>query len=91
VDSISFAIALAIAAAFGWSLLDLLRRFLAAHLPALPLVALVTLGAVPPLFVWFALSGSQHVGPGYLPYVSAPSFSASAWRRRSSSGSPRSS
>jgi len=67
VNSISFAIVLAIAAAFGWSLLDLLRRFLAAHLPALPLVALVTLGAIPPLLVWLAFSGAQHAGPGYVP------------------------
>ncbi len=66
-ESISFAVALAIAAALGWSLLDLLRRFLAARVPALPLVALVTLGAVPPLVVWLALSGAHHADPGYLP------------------------
>jgi len=69
VDPISFAIVLAIAAAFGWSLLDLLRRFLAAHLPALPLVGLVTLGAIPPLLVWLAFSGPQHAGPGYAPFA----------------------
>jgi drug/metabolite transporter (DMT)-like permease len=67
VESISFAIALAIAAALGWSILDLLRRFLAEHLPALPLVALVTLGAIPPLVVWLALSGTQPASRGYLP------------------------
>ena len=55
----SAAVLLTAAAALGWSLLDLLRRFLAGRVDALALVAWVTLGALPPLLVWCAI-----VGPG---------------------------
>ncbi|MCL4838353.1 MAG: DMT family transporter [Thermoanaerobaculia bacterium] len=60
------ALALAFAAAAGWSLYDLLRKFLADRLPALTLVALVTLGALPPLALWTVAAGDWRIGPGYL-------------------------
>jgi drug/metabolite transporter (DMT)-like permease len=66
VESAPFAVVLAVAAALGWSILDLLRRRLADHVEALPLVALVTLGALPPLLLWFLLSPGQHADPGYV-------------------------
>jgi drug/metabolite transporter (DMT)-like permease len=60
------ALALAFAAAAGWSLYDLLRKLLADRLPALTLVALVTLGALPPLALWTLAAGDWRIGPGYL-------------------------
>jgi len=60
------ALALAFAAAAGWSLYDLLRKFLADRLPALTLVALVTLGALPLLALWTVAAGDWRIGPGYL-------------------------
>lgn len=62
----SAAVALTVVAALAWALLDLLRRLLAFRLPALPLVAWMTAGAVPPLAVWALLSDGQHAEPGYL-------------------------
>jgi drug/metabolite transporter (DMT)-like permease len=62
----SAAVALTVVAALAWALLDLLRRLLAHRLPALPLVAWMTAGAVPPLAVWTWLSAGQHAGPGYI-------------------------
>lgn len=60
------ALALAFAAAGGWALYDLLRKLLADRLPALTLVALVTLGALPLLAVWAVAAGQWRVAPGYL-------------------------
>ena len=57
------ALALAFAAAAGWSLYDLLRKLLADRLPALTLVALVTLGALPPLALWTVAAGDWRIGP----------------------------
>ena len=62
---ISGAVALAIVAAFAWSLFDLERRFLSVRIEAMALVAWVTLGALPPLAVWAALSGPQHATSAY--------------------------
>lgn len=62
---VSTAVLLALLAAFSWSLYDLERRFLAARVQALALVAWVTAGAIVPLAAWAWMSGSQHVEPGY--------------------------
>lgn len=62
---ISGAVALALVAAFAWSLFDLERRFLSARIEAMALVAWVTLGALPPLAVWAAVSGPQHATSVY--------------------------
>jgi len=64
--SLAAALFLALAAAAGWSLFDLLRRLLAARVAALPLVALVTLGALPPLVAWTWIAGDWRLAPGYL-------------------------
>jgi len=61
----SGAVVLALVAALGWSIFDLERRFLAARVDALALVAWVTLGALPLLAVWAIASGNQHVESGY--------------------------
>lgn len=63
--SVSTAYLLAFGAALGWATLDLSRRFLADRVRPLPLVAWTTLGALPPLLVWTALSGSFAVQDGY--------------------------
>lgn len=68
------AILLTCASALGWSLLDLLRRFLAGRVAALALVAWVTLGAVPPLLLWALLSPGRPADAGYL----APAFASVA-------------
>ncbi len=61
---LSSAVALALAAAFAWSLFDLERRFLSARLEAMALVAWVTVGSVPPLAIWAYVSGPLHpAGP----------------------------
>src|SRR5688572_6533351 len=62
---LSGAVVLALAAAVGWSLFDLERRFLSARLDALPLVAWVTLGALAPLALWVLASADQQLTAGY--------------------------
>ncbi len=62
---ISAAVALALIAAVCWSLFDLERRFLAARIQAMALVAWVTLGALPPLALWAWWSGDQQAQSGY--------------------------
>lgn len=57
---------LSLVAALGWSVYDLLRKLLSARVAALPLVALITLGALPPLAAWTAAVGDWRLGPGYL-------------------------
>ncbi len=62
----SAAVVLALVAALGWSLFDLERRFLSTRVEALALVAWVTLGALPPLALWWALtSRHQQIEPAY--------------------------
>jgi drug/metabolite transporter (DMT)-like permease len=62
---ISGAVVVVLVSAVGWSLFDLERRFLAARVDSLALVAWVTLGALPPLALWALVSGRQHVEIGY--------------------------
>lgn len=64
--SASTAYLLALGSALGWATLDLTRRFLADRVRPLPLVAWTTLGALAPLLVWTAVSGSFAVRSGYL-------------------------
>ena len=59
-------LALALVAALGWSTYDLLRKLLSGRVDALPLVALITLGALPPLAIWTAVDGDFHLSAGYL-------------------------
>lgn len=61
----SAAVLFTVASAFGWALLDLLRRLLAGKLDAMALVAWMTIGALPPLFVWYWVSGGGLPGSGY--------------------------
>ena len=60
------ALALSLAAALGWSAYDLLRKLLTGRVAALPLVALITLGALLPLGAWTAAVGDWRLGAGYL-------------------------
>jgi drug/metabolite transporter (DMT)-like permease len=60
-----FALVLALVAALGWSLFDLLRRFLSEHMTAWALVVWVTVGALPVVAVWGA-TGGWWIGEGYL-------------------------
>ena len=62
---LSSGVALALLAAVSWSLFDLERRYLSVRVDALALVAWVTLGALPPLAIWAALSGPQHLQSAY--------------------------
>ena len=77
-SDLSGAVVLALVAAVGWSLFDLERRLLSARVEAMALVAWVTLGALPPLAIWAALSGASgpqgvlQAEPGYwLPAISS--------------------
>lgn len=65
-NGIRAAVLLTFAAALGWALLDLLRRFLAGRVAALALVAWVTIGAVPPLLVWVLVSPGSPADRGYV-------------------------
>ena len=60
-SELSAAVLLAVAAAIGWSLFDLERRYLSARVEAMALVAWVTLGALPPLAIWALASGAGGV------------------------------
>jgi drug/metabolite transporter (DMT)-like permease len=60
------ALALSLAAALGWSTYDLLRKLLTGRVAALPLVALITLGALLPLAAWTAFVGDWRIGSGYV-------------------------
>lgn len=64
--NLTTALVLALAAAGGWSIYDLLRRLLAGRVAAWTLVALVTLGALPPLALWSLAAGDWRIAPGYL-------------------------
>lgn len=60
-----FALTLAFAAAIGWSVFDLLRRFLSERMTAWALVVWVTVGALPVVAVW-GVTGGWWIEEGYL-------------------------
>jgi len=60
------ALLLALAAAFGWSLFDLLRRLLTPRMIAWALVVWVTVPALPLIAAWAWVEGDWRLGPGYL-------------------------
>jgi drug/metabolite transporter (DMT)-like permease len=60
------ALLLAFATAFGWSGFDLIRKRLADRIPAMPLVALLTLGALVPLTAWTFATHDWRIEGGYL-------------------------
>lgn len=73
-----FALVPALAAAVGWSVFDLLRRFLSEKMTAWALVVWVTLGALPAVAVWGA-TGGWWLEPGYLaPGVSSAALNVAA-------------
>ncbi len=49
----------------GWASFDVLRKRLSAHVPVLPLVALLALGLVPLFSVWLLLAGWPRVDARY--------------------------
>jgi drug/metabolite transporter (DMT)-like permease len=59
------ALLLALAAAFGWSLFDLLRRLLTPRMIAWALVVWVTVPALPLVAAWAWTAGDWRFGPGY--------------------------
>lgn len=60
------ALLLALAAAFGWSLFDLLRRLLTPRMVAWALVVWVTVPALPLVLAWAWTAGDWRLGAGYL-------------------------
>ncbi len=62
---ISTGVVLALVTSLAWSLFDLERRFLSMRIEAMALVAGVTLGALPPLAIWAAVSGPQQAQASY--------------------------
>jgi len=59
------ALLLALAAAFGWALFDLLRRLLTPRMVAWALVVWVTVPALPLVAAWAWAAGDWRFGPGY--------------------------
>jgi drug/metabolite transporter (DMT)-like permease len=59
-------LAVALAAALGWALFDLLRRFLVARVSAWALVVWVTVPALPLIVVWGYVAHDWRVASGYL-------------------------
>jgi len=57
---------LLIACPLAWSVLDLLRKYLAPYGKAVPLVLVMVLGQLPVFLVWAALEGAWQVESGYL-------------------------
>ena len=64
-SEISTGVILALVTSCAWSLFDLERRFLSMRIEAMALVAGVTLGALPPLAIWAAVSGPQQAQASY--------------------------
>lgn len=81
-SELSAAVLLALAAAIGWSLFDLERRYLSARVEAMALVAWVTLGALPPLAIWALGSGAAGAlradGAYWLPAVGSVALNLAA-------------
>lgn len=61
------ALLLALAAALGWSLFDLLRRLLTPRMVAWALVVWVTAAALPLVLAWAWIARDWRLGAGYLP------------------------
>lgn len=57
---------IAAAAALGWSLFDLTRRFLVGRMSTWALVVWVTVGALPLILAWGLAAGDWRLGSGYL-------------------------
>ena len=59
-------VGLATAAALGWSLFDLSRRFLSGRMTAWVLVAWTTIAALPVVLAWGAVAGDWRISSAYL-------------------------
>jgi len=60
------ALLVALAAAFGWAVFDLLRRFLSPRMSAWSLVVWVTVPALPLVAAWAWVESDWRIGAGYL-------------------------
>lgn len=64
------ALTLVVASSLGWSVFDLMRKILVRSIPPLPLLFLLTLGAVPCFALWWGVAGGAGPSSGYwLPAV----------------------
>lgn len=61
----SIALVVLLICSLGWAAMDVLRKRLAIHVPALPLVALLALGLVPLFAIWLLVAGWPRIDAGY--------------------------
>jgi drug/metabolite transporter (DMT)-like permease len=72
-------VGLALAAALGWSLFDLSRRFLAGRMTAWALVAWSTLAALPPVLAWGLVAADWRITAAYaLPGLGSTAINVAA-------------